>query len=105
MEMKTTNKQVIEEATWGLYVWRCADGEVLGSAEGIMNVFCVKNDLRAIAALTAEARNFGHPDGTPEFWSGRRRITDEELEEQVARQKLGLIPDPLDVGVYRESRG
>ena len=107
MKLKTTNKQFIEEQPWGLYVWRCPDGEVLGDDEGnVMNVFCMKGDRRAIAALTDAARHYGFTEGGPEFWSGKRRISDEELEEQRLREKMGLVPDPLDIGALRdEARG
>lgn len=110
MELKTTNREIIEEVPWGMYVWEIEeDGEkkVLGDDDGnIMNVFCTKGDRRAIKAITDAARHYGYPDGKPLWWSGIRPITDEELEEQKMREKLGLIPDPLDVGALRdEARG
>lgn len=107
MRLKTTNKQFVEEQPWGLYVWRCPDGEVLGDDEGnIMNVFCMKGDRKAIAALADAARHYGFEEGQPEFWSGKRRISDEELEEQEMRARMGLVPDPLDIGAIRdEQRG
>lgn len=103
MEFKTNNRQVVEEVPYGMYVWECADGEVLGDGDGnIMNVFCMKGDLRAIQALTNEARNLGFPDGRPVWWTGKRRVTDEELQEQETREKLGLIADPMDYGAIKD---
>lgn len=100
---KTLNRQQVEEVPYGMYVWRLPDGEVLGDGDGnIMNVFCMKGDRKAIAAITDAARHYGFPEGTPEWWSGKRRITDEELEEQQMRERLGLIPDPLDIGALRD---
>lgn len=90
-----------------MYVWQLPDGEVLGDDDGnIMNVFCNKGDRKAIAALTDAARHYGFSEGQPVWWSGKRRITDEELEEQQMRERLGLTPDPLDLGALRdEARG
>lgn len=103
MELKTTGKRFIEEQPWGLYVWQTPDGEILGDDDGnIMNVFCMKGDRKAVAALADAARHYGHPEGKPVFWSGKRRISDEELEEQKMREKLGLVPDPLDIGAIRD---
>lgn len=101
--LKTTNRQMIEEVPYGMYVWKCADGEVLGDDDGnIMNVFCNKGDRNAIAALADAARYYGFPDGEPVWWSGKRRVNDEELAEQEMRERLGLTPDPLDYGAIRD---
>lgn len=95
--MKSLGKSVVEEVPYGMYVWECPDGEILGDGDGnVMNVFCMKNDTRAIQALTDAARHYGFPEGRPVWWSGKRRITDEELAEQETRAKLGLEPDPLN---------
>lgn len=101
--LTTTNREVIEEVPYGMYVWQTPDGEVLGDDDGnVMNVFCMKGDRRAIAALADAARHYGFPEGKPVWWSGKRRVTDEELQEQQTREKLGLTPDPLDYGAIRD---
>lgn len=101
--LKTTNRQMVEEVPYGMYVWETPDGEVLGDGDGnVMNVFCMKGDRKAIQALRDAARNYGYPEGKPVWWSGRRRITDDELEEQEARARLGLTPDPLDYGAMMD---
>lgn len=99
MNLKTTNRQQVEEVPYGMYVWQTPDGEILGDGDGnVMNVFCMKGDRRAIQALTDAARSYGYPEGKPVWWSGKRPITDEELEEQEQRARWGLTPDPLDYG-------
>lgn len=86
-----------------MYVWRTPDGEVLGDDDGnVMNVFCIKGDRKALAALADAARHYGHPEGEPVWWSGKRRVTDEELEEQEMRGRMGLTPDPLDYGAIKD---
>lgn len=103
MELNTTNRSVVEEVPYGMYVWKTEDGEILGDDDGnIMNVFCMKGDRRALAALADAARHYGYPEGTPVWWTGKRRITDEELHEQEMREKLGLTPDPLDYGAMKD---
>ena len=103
---KRTGRRFVEEVPYGMYVWEIEeDGEtkILGDGDGnIMNVFCMKGDRKAIAALADAARHYGYPEGRPVWWSGKRRITDEELEEQQMREKLGLTPDPLDYGAIKD---
>jgi hypothetical protein len=95
-DLKTTGRRAVEEVPYGMYVWEIElDGEtqVLGDGDGnVMNVFCMKGDKRAIRALADAARSYGKPL----WWSGKRRINDEELQEQQMREKLGLNPDPMD---------
>lgn len=102
--LKTTGRSVVnDQAPYGMYVWRMPDGEVLGDGDGnIMNVFCTYGDRRAINALAEAARGYGFAEGQAEWWSGKRRITDEELAEQETREKLGLEPDPLNYGAIMD---
>jgi hypothetical protein len=103
MSFKNTGKRIIEEVPYGMYVWECADGEIAGDGDGnIMNVFCMKGDRKAIEAITAAAKHYGYGDGKPIWWSGVRQINDEELAEQEARARLGLVPDPLDYGAIKD---
>ena len=100
---RRTNRQFVEEVPYGMYVWETPDGEILGDGDGnIMNVFCMKGDRKALAAITDAARHYGYPEGRPVWWSGKRPITDEEYEEQLMREKLGLTPDPLDYGAIKD---
>ena len=86
-----------------MYVWQNEDGEIFGDDDGnVLNVFCMKGDRRAMKALSDAARYYGAGEGKPIWWSGKRPVTDEELAEQEMRQKLGLIPDPLDYAAVTE---
>jgi hypothetical protein len=67
-----------------------------------MNVFCIKGDREAIRALREAAKHYGAGEGKPVWWTGKRRVTDEELAEQEMRERLGLIPDPLDIAAHRD---
>lgn len=97
MGFKNVGKQVIEEVPYGLYVWETPEGWVVQDDDAnVMNVFAMKGDRKAIDALRQAAAYYGFPEGRAVFWSGRRRIDDEELETQVQRQKWGLEPDPLN---------
>lgn len=105
--MKTTNRSKVRELPWGMLVWQTTDGQVFGDQDGnIMHVFCTDNDPikfeAAKKALTDAARHYGAPEGKPVFWSGKRPISDEEYENQIARQAAGLVPDPLDIGAIRD---
>lgn len=103
MKLTTTNRTVVEEVPYGVYVWQTPDGEFLGDGDGnFMLVFCNKGDRESIKALADAARHYGHPEGKAIFWSGKRPITDEEYSEQLMREKLGLVPDPLDIGAIRD---
>lgn len=102
MELKRTGKGIVEETPYGIYVWRCEDGEVFGDDGRIMQIFCMKGDREAIKALAEAAAHYGQKDGKPEFWSGHRPVTDEEYEEQLLREKFGLVPDPLDIAALRD---
>lgn len=101
--LKSLGKQIVEEVPYGMYVWQTPDGEVLGDEDGnIMNVFCMKGEQWAIDAIKDAARHYGFPEGQAVWWSGKRRINDEELEEQQMRAKFGLEPDPLNIAALRD---
>lgn len=105
--MKTTNRQFIKELPWGMMVWQTPDGAVLGDDDGnVMHVFCSDTDpvrLQAAEKAIAEAAAFyGSPEGKPVFWSGKRPISDEEHQSQLARAAAGLVPDPLDIGAIND---
>lgn len=102
---KRTNIDVVEEVPWGMYVWRCPDGQVLGDDDGnVMNVFVMDPAHRPAArqALRDAARYWGQPEGEPEWWSGSRPIDDDQLAYQTERAAQGLTPDPFDLGAIRD---
>ena len=106
MELKTTNRQEIDEVPYGVYVWEITEEDgtkkILGDGSNFMLIFAMRGDREKINALTNAARSYGYPNGRPVFWSGKRPVTDEEYEEQLMREKLGLVPDPLDFGAIRD---
>lgn len=103
MKLTTTNKDVVEEYAYGMYVWQLPDGTVLADDDdNVMNVFCMKGNREKIALLAEAAKYYGFPEGRPLWWPGKRRITDEELEHQRAREAAGLVPDPMDFAAIRD---
>lgn len=103
MQLKATNKQVIDEVPFGVYVWKLPDGEFLGDDEGnFLLIQAMRGDEKRINTLRQAAKYYGHEEGEPVFWSGKRPISDEEYENQIARAKAGLTPDPLDIGAIKE---
>lgn len=90
-----------------MWVWQTDDGGFVSDDEGnFMHVFVDgRNDAvneAAKKALASEAKAYGIDGGKPVFWAGRRPISDEEYEMQLARQKAGMVADPLDIGAIRE---
>lgn len=101
--MKTVGKRVVEETDLGLYVWTMPDGRLVGDDEGnFLNIPSRKGDRQKIELLRQVVRSYGVEEGQALFLPGRRRITDEEFEEQKARQAAGLVPDPYDVAALKE---
>lgn len=101
--MNTSRARIIEETNLGLYLWVMPNGLPVADEDGnYMNIPSVKGDKEKIKALTDAARHYGIYEGQAVFQPGRRRITDEELEEQKARLKAGLVADPYDVAALKE---
>jgi hypothetical protein len=103
MDIKRINQQVIEETTLGIYVWEI-DGKWVGDDDGnFLSITSMKGNKDRIELLRKAVSSYGVDRGEPKFLSGRRKINDEEFEEQNQRLKWGLTPDPLDIGVYKDS--
>lgn len=98
--------QVIEKQyDWGLYVWIRENGKPFLDEEGnILNIPSKKNDAAQIAKLKDAATYWGEPNGTPLFYPGLGRISDEEHSEQVDRMKQGLIPNLNDLGAVKAAQ-
>jgi hypothetical protein len=100
--------QAIEESEYGLYVWMDTEGKILADDEyRVLSVPSKKGDSTKILALRDYAhallRDLGkEPGGRPQFWSGRRQISDAEYDEQMMRQQAGLVPDKYDVAALKE---
>ena len=92
-----------EESILGIYVWEMPDGRWIGDDDGnFLSVTSKKGNRSNIDALAREVRSFGIYEGGPKFLSARRKIDDEEFEYQKKRLDWGLVPDPLDIGNYKD---
>jgi len=95
--MKKPKITPIEESSFGVYVWQLPSGEVLGDTDGnILNIPSEKYDLSKIAIIRKSAAYYGYPEGEARFLSGRRRVTEEEYQEQKGRMAEGKTPDIYD---------
>jgi len=96
-------KVLDEESTLGIYVWEMPDGRWIGDDDGnFLSVTSKKNNRSRMDALAREVRSYGIYEGQPKFLSARRKIDDEEFEYQKQRLNWGLIPDPMDIGNYKD---
>ena len=104
MDIKKINSSVLdEETTLGIYVWEMPDGRWIGDDEGnYLSVASQKGNKAKIDALAREVSSYGIYEGRPLFLSGRRKIDDEEFEYQQKRLEWGMVPDPLDIGNYKD---
>jgi hypothetical protein len=103
MEILNQKSSIVEETRLGIYVWQMPDGRWIGDDDGnFLSITSTKNNKSKIDALAREVRSYGIDVGQPLFLSGRRKIDDEEFEHQSERLKWGLIPDPLDIGNYKD---
>ena len=106
---RNTKITPIEESQYGLYVWEMPDGRWMGDGEGnYLLMASKKDDPQKLAAFRNVAVNFLknmglEPVGRPLFLSGRRQVTDEEYQEQQARARAGLVPDPYDSAAIAET--
>ena len=100
---KLKSTQVAEETTLGIYVWEMPDGRWIGDDDGnFLSITSKKGNKQRIELLASAVRSYGIEEGQPLFLSGRRKIDDEEYELQQQRLKWGLVPDPLDIGNYKD---
>lgn len=90
---------------WGIYVWKRSNGKWFTDGEGnILNIPSRKGDESQIKKLRDAASHFGEPDGSPYFFAGMGRISDEEYSEQVDRMANGLIPNLNDLGAVQAAK-
>ncbi len=103
MDIKRLNQTTVEETTLGIYVWEMPDGRWIGDDDGnFLSITSKKGNRSRIDALAREVRSYGIYEGGPKFLSNRRKISDEEFEHQKQRLDWGLVPDPLDIGNYKD---
>ena len=100
---KKNSRFLQEESTLGIYVWEMPDGRWIGDDDGnFLSVTAKKGNRSLINALAREVRSYGIYEGGPKFLSARRKISDEEFDHQKQRLDWGLVPDPLDIGNYKD---
>lgn len=103
MVNKKSKITTVSETNLGVYVWQLPDGGfVADERANVMSIAAMRGDLEAISKIKQAAWHYGFPDGQAVFLEGARKITDDELEEQIWRMNQGLVPDPYDIGVYKE---
>lgn len=109
MKLNRTGMQRVEDERipYGVFVFRCEDGEYLGDGDGnLMMRFGLAADAMVHARVIIEAaRYYGFYKGKVEFWRGQRPVSDEEFEEQLQRAKWGLTPDPYDMSAVLDELG
>lgn len=100
-DLKST--KIADETRLGLYVWEMPDGRWIGDDDGnFLSVPSMRGDKVRMAQLAEAVRGYGVDTGQPFFLPGRRQVTDEEYEYQQQRLKWGLVPDPYDIGNYKD---
>jgi len=104
MDINKTNSRILEEESiLGIYVWEMPDGRWIGDDDGnFLSITSKKGNRANLDALAREVRTFGIYEGGPKFLSARRKINDEEFEHQKQRLDWGLVPDPFDIGNYKD---
>jgi hypothetical protein len=90
---------------WGIYVWKKANGKWFTDGDGnILNIPSRKGDEVQLKKLKDAATYHGEPEGSPVFFAGLGRVTDEEYSEQIDRMKSGLIPNLNDLGAVHAAK-
>lgn len=103
MNNNKSRVSAVSETNLGVYVWQLPDETFVSDDQAnVMSISAFRGDLAAISAIRKAAIHYGFEEGTPVFLEGARKITDEELQEQIYRMNQGLVPDPYDIGVYKE---
>lgn len=100
---KLKSSEIVEDTILGIYVWETHDGRWVGDDDGnYLSITAKKGNKAAMDALATVVRSYGIDHGKPLFLSGRRKIDDEEFEYQKQRLEWGLVPDPYDIGNYKD---
>jgi hypothetical protein len=102
MKLKQTGKRIINDSPsdrFGVYMWRMPNGSYIADEDhNFLSISAEYGDPVRISKLKAAVKSFGITEGHEVFFPGHRKINDEQYEEQLARAKAGLVPDPDDVG-------
>jgi hypothetical protein len=93
----------VEEVQYGVYLWQMPDGGLVCDEDrNYLSISAMKGDIKKIQILKNVAKHYGLENGRPVWFSGHRKISDEEYETQKQRLEWGLIPDELDVPAIKE---
>lgn len=96
---------VKEDANYGLYVWRRADGRVFSDGEGgIMNIPGRPFDIEKMKAITDAAKYYDAGPGKPDFIPGVSRVSEMRASEEVGRMAEGYIPSETDIGAWMDAQ-
>jgi hypothetical protein len=92
--------QAIDEGfQYGVYTWEVGGRPVVDEDLNYLVAPARRGDVRAIARLTEFVnKELGIYEGGPVFRGGTRPISQEEWEDQMARQLNGEVADPYDIG-------
>jgi hypothetical protein len=102
---KGTGQRAMFGYEWGLYFWRLPDGHLFKDDDNnLLSIESVKGDLDKMAKLRKAAAHYGQPEGSPWFYAGAKKATDEEYAEQVDRMKNGLLPSMNDLGAVAAAK-
>lgn len=102
--------RVIEEVSYGVYIWEMPDGRWVGDDDGhYLTLTCKKGDMLRIMPYVDLVKKLIKESGQEvagglKFFAGSRPISDEEYEEQMMRARAGLIPDKYDIAAIAEER-
>jgi len=103
MDIKRMNQSVVEDTILGIYVWEMPDGRWIGDDDGnFLSVTSKKGNKQRMNLLADAVRSYGIYEGQPKFLAGKRKIDDEEYQHQKQRLDWGLVPDPFDIGNYKD---
>lgn len=100
-----SKKTIVRETDLGVYLWMLPGGDLLADDEGnFLNIPARRGDILRMKTITDTARGMGY-DGSPVFYEGSSRVSDEEYYEQIWRMTQGLMPDKYDIGSYKDDIG
>lgn len=102
MEIKNSRQTLVEETILGIYVWEI-DGKWVGDDDGnFLSITSKKGNREKMEQLRKVVSSYGIDRGAPKFLAGRRKVDDEQYEFQKQRLEQGLVPDPFDIGNYKD---
>lgn len=91
------NRLVVEESDEGVCLWQMPSGGYLSDGDGYLSVQGKMRDPFLERKMREAVKYWtGSTDGKPVWFSGYRKVTQDEYEDQMARMEEGKIPDVVD---------